>query len=45
MTAIVENEHGSANRVDHGATGRLKDRPHVLHQGDNDMPTDRKSVV
>jgi NADPH:quinone reductase-like Zn-dependent oxidoreductase len=39
MTAIVENEHGSANRVDHGATGLLTDRPHVPHQGDNDMPT------
>src|SRR5207244_3942950 len=39
MMAIVENEYGSANRVDHGATGLLTDQPHVLPQGDNDMPT------
>jgi NADPH:quinone reductase-like Zn-dependent oxidoreductase len=39
VTAIVENEHGSTYTVDGGRTGLLVDRPQVLPQGDNDMPT------
>ena len=39
MTAIVQDEPGSTYTRDYGRTELLMGRPHVLHQGDNNMAT------